>query len=52
MSLLEVELTDGNAVARREVHVLEVLDEPARLRQQRVDLFAGPGFRRVLAAGW
>ena len=52
MALLQLELADGNAVARREVHVLAVLNEPARLRQQGVNLLAGLGFRRVLAAGW
>ena len=52
VALLQLELADGNAVARREVHVLAVLNEPARLRQQGVNLLAGLGFRRVLAAGW
>ena len=46
------ELADGNAVARRKVHLLAVLNEPARLRQHRVNLLACLGFRRVLAAGW
>ena len=52
VALLQLELADRNAVARREVHVLAVLNEPARLRQQGVNLLAGLGFRRVLAASW
>jgi len=48
--LREPELTDGNAVARQEVHVVAVLYEPTRLRQQGVNLLAGLSFRSVLAA--
>lgn len=49
---LQIELADGNAVARREVQVIAVLNEPARLHQQGVNLLAGPGFRRGPAPGW
>ena len=52
VALLQLELAHRDAVAGREVHVLAVLNQPACLRQQGVDLFAGLGFRRVLAAGW
>src|SRR5436309_11541983 len=52
VALLQLELADCNAVARREIHILPVLNEPARLRQEGVDLLAGLGFRRVLAASW
>src|SRR5207247_309469 len=52
VALLQLELADRNGVAGREVHVLAVLNEPARLHQQGVNLLAGLGLRRVLASGW
>src|SRR5438445_13122160 len=52
VALLQLELTDSDAFARREVHVLAILNEPARLLQQGVNLLAGLRLRRVLAAGW
>ena len=50
MALLQLELTDRDGIACGEVHVVPVLDKPARFREERVDLLAGLGLGRVLAA--
>src|SRR5205807_8006368 len=52
VALLQLELADCDTVGCRKVPVLAVLHQPARLRQQGIDLLTGLGFRRVLAAGW
>ena len=41
----EWDFTEGNSAARREIHRLEILHDPAARDELRVDLFAGALFR-------